>query len=1022
MILSILLLAAILTQPQDLVLSDFETPGQWTGLEQSAEQVREGKFSGKWWRMDQTSGVQLRGTPTDWTAYGALSLWMYNAKRLPGTAFMLIIPSENDRTEGGDYWSFRFDLGSWEGWRQFLLPLEELGESRAPVGWHKVDGMTLTAAGWDNTPNPDAVVYLDDVRLIPMEHTQGPRLSDEEFFAMLDPAWPGLEKVRAAVGGGDYAAAKTELLAYYRAREKPRWHFDWREGPHKLGKPPRAGSDGWDYYSTKITVDWTGWRQIRLAKKDFGESRKPIGWDWITYLRFNASGWGETPDPATVLYFDDVRLVGPAGQTRLSDFDGEGLGHWEGLELSDEQAHSGKLSAKWANMVATTSVGLARPPGDWTGYEYLEFWAYSPRATGAKITLVLNSDELSFPAADAVLAHRWLSLHGEPYDLGPDIDWAIMPFAPDDPARTREWTWCGLNRMSQWATLMRAYWDSADETYARECVAQMLDWVRKCPVPLMSSGNGTMTWRTIECGIRMGQTWPEVFHRLLASPSFTPEACCTMVKSMVEHARHLMQWRTGGNWLTMECNGLGHVGILFPEFTDSAQWRQTAISVLHEELGKQVYPDGAQVELTQGYHHVSLQNFLGLYRTAALNDVPMPEDYVTRLKNMYLYDIYQAEPDWATPAFNDSGRVGILRYCQDAAKLFPDDPVIQWAASQGTAGQAPAFTSYLFPYAGFMVFRSGWGDPDGRYLCMKAGPFGYGHQHEDKLSFVLYGYGLEHITDPGNYMYDASEWRRYVLSTRGHNTIRVDGQDQARRGLRETYTTQEPVADIKWLTGEALDFGEGVYDNGYGPGRETAVTHRRQVVFVKPDYFLIVDGLEGEGEHEAQALFHFNHDEAEAQGIVARTVDPETSNCLLAGAPVPGLSLAIVKGQTEPEVQGFLPADRWRPSWKTPGAQAPQHGKREIPTAVFTLRAQLPAKLAYVALPYPKGQQPEVACRLLPVEGQGTAVEVSLPDGGKHVVLLGAPGRRVSSGDLSTERQVALFDVSGGQAELIGEL
>ncbi|MBC7287347.1 MAG: heparinase II/III-family protein [Armatimonadetes bacterium] len=321
-----------------------------------------------------------------------------------------------------------------------------------------------------------------------------------------------------------------------------------------------------------------------------------------------------------------------------------------------------------------------------------------------------------------------------------------------------------------------------------------------------------------------------------------------------------------------------------------------------------------------------------------------------------------------------------------------------------------------------MVFRSAWNDRDARYLCMEAGPYGYGHQHEDKLSFVMYGYGQEHITDPGNYMYDASEWRRYVLSTRAHNTIRVDGHDQRRNGLRETYVTSKPLEDIKWLASEKLDFGEGVYNNGYGPQRQIDVVHRRQVVFVRPDYWVVVDTLTGEGEHAIESLFHFNHDEAEVQGTVVRTIDPDTSNCLVAAAPVQGLEVKIVKGQTEPEVQGFIPDQPWRPSWKTPDAKPPAHGKREIPTAMFTLRAPLPAKLAYVLMPYPKGQQPEVACRLLPVEGPGTAVEVSLPDGKKQVILIGGEGQPVRSGDMATSRQVALFDVTPAGPRLVTEL
>jgi hypothetical protein len=34
---------------------------------------------------------------------------------------------------------------------------------------------------------------------------------------------------------------------------------------------------------------------------------------------------------------------------------------------------------------------------------------------------------------------------------------------------------------------------------------------------------------------------------------------------------------------------------------------------LYEELDNQVYPDGVQIELSSGYHHVSLNNFLGAF-------------------------------------------------------------------------------------------------------------------------------------------------------------------------------------------------------------------------------------------------------------------------------------------------------------------------------------------------------------------------------------------------------------------------
>lgn len=73
-------------------------------------------------------------------------------------------------------------------------------------------------------------------------------------------------------------------------------------------------------------------------------------------------------------------------------------------------------------------------------------------------------------------------------------------------------------------------------------------------------------------------------------------------------------------------------------------------------------------------------------------------------------------------------------------------------------------------------------------------------------------------------------------------------------------------------------------------------------------------------------------------------------------------------------------------------------------------------------MPCPANQRPEVTCRLLPVDGPGTAVQVSLPGGEQRAVLLGKPGQHVSCGTMSTQRHVAVFDTSDAGSRLLSEL
>ena len=226
------------------------------------------------------------------------------------------------------------------------------------------------------------------------------------------------------------------------------------------------------------------------------------------------------------MYFDDIRLVGPQKTVVLGDFE-QGVGQWAGLEVSDEQAHGGRRSGKWHNLPLHTSARLSEIPTDWSEFDSLEFWCYAPQATGATAQLILDSDQPQELAADQICRHIM-----QGHDFGPDIDWSA------DPNNYREWTYA-INRFFHWRTLAEAYWNTGDERYAKEFCDQLRDWVRKNPVPLMSSGNGAYTWRTIECGIRQSTTWPDSLYRVLGSPSFTPEVAAVMTRSMVEHARHL---------------------------------------------------------------------------------------------------------------------------------------------------------------------------------------------------------------------------------------------------------------------------------------------------------------------------------------------------------------------------------------------------------------------------------------------------------------------------------------------------
>jgi hypothetical protein len=599
-----------------------------------------------------------------------------------------------------------------------------------------------------------------------------------------------------------------------------------------------------------------------------------------------------------------------------------------------------------------------------------------------------DASDQDLKEADDALSHAFTSV-GIRHEFGATIDWAYNPTTqPGSPdAADHEWTW-QLNRHSAWSTLARAYNRTADARYGRELARQIADWIRANPPPEGRALNSPFSrWRTIEAGIRMFGSWPDVFFRMLRSPEVLgDDVLLAMVNSMRRHAEYLDAHPTGGNWLCMEANGQFHVGVLFPEFRRAGVWRENALTRLRRELDAQVYPDGAQMELTPGYHNVALRNFVGTLRLAHRNDIALPDGYQSRLERMYDLNLRAMSPDRDVPALNDSWPVNVRSALAEGLTLFPHRRDWEWIARDGRSGTKPAEASLMFPYAGWAVMRSGW-EPDARFLLMECGPFGLGHQHEDKLSFVLHAYGARLVYDAGSYAYDASDMRRYVLSARGHNVIHVDGMEQNRRGGPRTgYVVKAPVG-MTWETGREYDYAAGSFgslpEERWGQGRAQGFVHRRHVLFVKPDWWIVCDVVEppDAAEHLYESTFHLDCPDASVSpGSVVRT-RATGPNLAILPAALPGLEARIVSGRTEPSLQGWLPRAHGRT------------GADPRPCACFTRRAVGPAAFAYVFAPSPaRDRCPVASVRALPRDASLIVAEIAPVRGAPYVVRLSAEG------------------------------
>ncbi len=575
-----------------------------------------------------------------------------------------------------------------------------------------------------------------------------------------------------------------------------------------------------------------------------------------------------------------------------------------------------------------------------------------------------------------------LTTVGVRHQFGPEIDWMANP----TPNKYKEWTW-HLSYHDFWITLMDAYKATGDEKYAQAFVRQMRSWIKQSPRPDSHGRVAYSRWRSIEAGMRTWNFWPNAFLGFIYSPSFDDESIVMMVKSFYEHGLHLRAYYRSHNWLAKEMHGLFTIGTLFPEFREAPEWCRFSSDKMYAEQKIQLYPSGFQNELAPGYHIGTQRNMYGLYRLGQLNDYPFVEGYADGIENTYDCFLKSVMPDGLMPANNDSRWSDARAVLSEGLAAFPHRKDFEYVATSGEKGAKPDYTSVWMPWEGWAIMRTGW-DKDAMYSWFDVGPYGAGHQHEDKLSIVLSAYGSRLLTEGSTYAYDGSPWRQLILSARAHNVARVDGNDQYRGGRvfqKEIKVNPVPQSN-RWVHNDVLDFSEGWYTEGYGPDNDTTVSQYRALLFVRGKYWVVFDIFtpSDDNQHTYDTWFHINSqkhtDLPGLNGVVS--ADDNAAN-LAVMCFRKDQSLNTVCGQTEPELQG------WVSVGGTSGYKCDP-----VVTPIYSLAGSGQQLVPYLLYPLKPGEKNPVKSLNMTEEG---VLEIEFLDGTAESIAYRAGNNRLES-------------------------
>lgn len=598
---------------------------------------------------------------------------------------------------------------------------------------------------------------------------------------------------------------------------------------------------------------------------------------------------------------------------------------------------------------------------------------------GKLLALISDADKATtIQEADAI-CNRIFNFRQTQIKFDGAMDWQRTPHGNVD------WRW-DLNRHTSFVTLGRAYWYTDDDKYARQYRALLCDWLEQNP-----ARTDHPNWTSVfEVACRVS-SWIWSFYLFRNAPAMDEEMCLLFLRGLLVHACYLdanIELHVPNNHLLLEAKALACLGILFPEFRESARWQRRGTQLLCAQLNKQVCSDGVHGEYATLYHQIVAGELLEWLVLLENNDMPAPPRMRSTFNRMSDFELALTKPDGTLPLFGDSAlqdtylrfsaaRAGCIFLKQGGAAAIVPDQATCWllgphrVAAEQHAPESHDLTSRAFPDGGYYVMRSG-NDADELYLAFDCGPFGMkampNHGHADALNLELFAYGQTLLVDPGFYGTSFGEtWRNYFRGTRAHNTVVVDELDQSELiDVRRVYRPARATL-LDWVSSAEFDFVDGAH-NGYERLAEP-ITHRRQILFIKPFYWIIVDTLTGRGLHTFDLYFHLMPGAVVELDTLSKSLQCKHENgggLTIVPYAAEGLHAQLFTGEINP-IQGWVSLLAGE--------------KRAAPVLRYRRRATAPVQFCTLLVPQRAGKTSSIAITPL-------AVETPAPETGTSMLAL----------------------------------
>lgn len=431
---------------------------------------------------------------------------------------------------------------------------------------------------------------------------------------------------------------------------------------------------------------------------------------------------------------------------------------------------------------------------------------------------------------------------------------------------------------------------NSEETFTKQEQIQFvkhstLEWIKNNPFLF-----GPHYISVMECGLRI----PVFFYILKTIKILDSKEYKTIIKTIYLHGwlinKRLSLYSSLGNHTIAECVGLIFAGAIFRNTKSGSDWMRVGYKLLKKEIAHQILEDGGPAEHSFNYHRFVVDLYWLAVNFIEVNNLYDPSHIKERLSIADIFiDTLTISP-------------GIMPNIGDSDDGFAIAPGI---FPKRTKSNSDTKEFKTFETSGYTIINR-----NNIVLTFDHAHLGmpplYNHGHADALSITLFVNNNEMIVDPGTYRYNGTpEFRKYFKSTRAHNTVTIDGVDQAIQKTGFIWSRPFKSNLIQRINQNGNIFLKAYHD-GY-MRLKNPVKHYRSIFLINKDTISIKDTFIGRGIHTFELNYHL-HPDANITLEKDRWFKIWRTNNVIYVKLLKNDQINIIKGNTKPIFGWYSPS------------------------------------------------------------------------------------------------------------------